>query len=129
MIALTLPFPPTMNTYWRHVLVNGRPRTLISARGRTYRGLVAARRLEQAPGKGYPLGQRLRVAVTAYGPDKRARDLDNLLKATLDALQLAGVFESDSQIDRLEIRRGPPDPPTGHLEVVVAALDEPADGA
>ena len=40
-------------------------------------------------------------------PDKRRRDLDNLLKATLDSLTHAGVWSDDSQIDALSIRRFP----------------------
>ena len=39
-------------------------------------------------------------------PDLRRRDLDNLLKPTLDALQHAGVYEDDSQVDLLMTRRG-----------------------
>ena len=34
---ITLPFPPSMNTYWRHVMVGKHPRTLISEKGRIYR--------------------------------------------------------------------------------------------
>lgn len=39
-------------------------------------------------------------------PDKRKRDLDNVAKATLDALQHAGLYDDDSQIDELRIVRG-----------------------
>ena len=49
---------------------------------------------------------RLYVTITAYQPDNRRRDLDNLPKAILDALQHAGVYEDDSQIDELRIGRG-----------------------
>jgi crossover junction endodeoxyribonuclease RusA len=60
--------------------------------------------------------------VALYAPDKRARDLDNALKATLDALQKAGCFESDAQIDDLRIVRAGVDKPLGHLEVEVQPL-------
>ena len=46
---------------------------------------------------------RLRVEIEAFRPDKRRRDLDNLLKATLDGLAHAGVYEDDSQIIDLRI--------------------------
>jgi crossover junction endodeoxyribonuclease RusA len=39
-------------------------------------------------------------------PDRYRRDLDNVCKAMLDALGHAGVYQDDSQIDRLEIVRG-----------------------
>jgi len=45
------------------------------------------------------------VIVTAYPPDKRKRDLDNILKALLDAMQ-GSLYEDDSQIDQLLIKRG-----------------------
>jgi crossover junction endodeoxyribonuclease RusA len=49
---------------------------------------------------------KLRVTITANPPDQRARDLDNLLKAPLDALAKAGVYADDKQIDELMIKRG-----------------------
>jgi crossover junction endodeoxyribonuclease RusA len=122
MIHVTLPFPPSVNTYWRMVQVNGKPRMLISARGRAYAATVARWVQDQAPGLRFTHFERLGLHMTVHAPDKRARDLDNLLKASLDALQKAGVFESDSQIDRLFIERGSPQPPTGRIEVTLDIL-------
>lgn len=42
-------------------------------------------------------------------PDRRKRDLDNLLKSLLDGLEGAGVFKDDAQIDDLQIVRRPSD--------------------
>jgi crossover junction endodeoxyribonuclease RusA len=44
---------------------------------------------------------RLEAIVTR--PDRRRRDVDNLLKSLLDALDHAGVYEDDSQIQDLRI--------------------------
>ncbi len=44
-------------------------------------------------------------AILVYPPDRRARDLDNLGKALLDALTKAGVYGDDSQIDHLTFAR------------------------
>lgn len=48
---------------------------------------------------------RLRVDIEVYPPDRRKRDIDNVCKATLDALAKAGVYQDDSQIDVLLITR------------------------
>jgi crossover junction endodeoxyribonuclease RusA len=46
------------------------------------------------------------VTLTAFPPDKRRRDLDNLPKVVLDSLTKAGVWKDDSQIQRLTIQWG-----------------------
>jgi len=48
---------------------------------------------------------RLGLVIAAYPPDRRKRDLDNLLKATLDALVFAKVIKDDGDIDELGIAR------------------------
>jgi len=101
-LSLTLPFPPSVNTYWRSVVINGRVRVLISKKGREYRKAVAA---AVAGTKWKGGSRRLAVDIHAYMPDNRRRDLDNLLKAALDALSSAGIYEDDSQIDLLHILR------------------------
>lgn len=98
-VILTLPWPPTMNTYWRNVA----NKTLISKEGRDYRRAVVRYVVDNRDIAA--LRGRLAVSIVAYQPDKRQRDLDNLLKAPLDALEKAGVYLSDSQIDALSIRR------------------------
>lgn len=97
MIEITLPWPPSVNTYWR----NFDGRMIISARGREYRETVGDQMTLQKMVKRYT--GALRVEIEAFRPDKRRRDLDNLLKATLDGLAHAGVYEDDSQIVDLRI--------------------------
>lgn len=46
------------------------------------------------------------VTITLHAPDKRIRDIDNYIKATLDALTHAGVWKDDSQVARLTVIRG-----------------------
>ena len=101
MISLTLPWPPSTNTYYRNIA----GKTLISAKGREYRAAVADQVLIQRGAK--LLAGRLAVVIVAHVPDKRRRDLDNLLKSALDSLTHAGVWLDDSQIDSLTISRGP----------------------
>jgi len=109
-IELQLPWPPTMNTYWRSVpKKRGRKvivQVLISAAGRAYRVKVAQQVLAQI-GKASHLDGRLAIDITALPPDRRVRDLDNLFKGTLDALTKAGVWTDDGNLDRITIERGP----------------------
>lgn len=95
-VTLDLPWPPTGNLYYRRV----GNKTLISAKGRRFRKQIA----RDCRGVAMLTG-RLSVTVEAFPPDRRRRDLDNLNKALLDALQKASVYEDDEQIDELTIRR------------------------
>ncbi len=101
-IKITLPWPPTANTYWRR---KGN-RYFISSKGIQFREITSIICL---PFKNFFLEEdRLFMDIEAYPPDNRRRDLDNLLKATQDSLQYAGFYKDDSQIDSLSILRCTP---------------------
>jgi len=78
---------------------------IIGAKGKEYREAVCLLVREQGIDAGFK--GRLIVEIEAYQPDKRRRDLDNLLKAPLDALAHAGVYKDDSQIADLRIYWAP----------------------
>lgn len=106
-LALTnLPFPPSVNTYWRHTVVGGKPRTLISKTGRAYRERVIDLVIERH--KHPTINEPISLTVNLFPPDKRRRDIDNSLKALLDALQHAGVYEDDYLIDQIIVTRRKP---------------------
>jgi len=100
-MELELPYPPSINHYWRRV----GPRTLISREGRRFRervlAILAAMRIR-------PLIGRLAVEVEVFPPDNRRRDVDNVFKALLDAMQHGGAYEDVSQIVRLSIEKRKP---------------------
>lgn len=104
VIALSVPYPPTVNTYWRHFIdeKTRAPKSLLSKRAKEYRKRVLA-----AVGPCMPLRGRLRVLVELSPPDGRTRDLDNIPKALFDSLQHACVYADDSQIDEFTVRRMP----------------------
>lgn len=52
-----------------------------------------------------PILGRISISIQAYPPDKRIRDLDNLLKVLIDSLKDANLFLDDSQIDKIFIER------------------------
>lgn len=100
MTIIKLPYPPSMNTYWR----NFRGNTVLSKSGRLYKTAVAECVVEQnIPKFG---GKRLEVTLFLYPRSKVVTDLDNRLKAVLDGLEEAGVYDNDGQIDVLMIQRG-----------------------
>lgn len=51
------------------------------------------------------LTDRLAVDIELYPPDRRKIDIDNRIKALLDVMEHAGVYEDDSQIDKLTVVR------------------------
>lgn len=104
MINITLPWPPSCNSYYRTVTLPGRGQvTLISAQGRKYKQIVAGlcvpyRKLA------FVKGQKLAVKILAFPPDKRKRDIDNCLKAIADSVK-GLLFHDDGDIDDLHIVR------------------------
>jgi len=95
MPSYDFPYPPTMNTYWR----NWNGRTVLAKRGREYKSAVEAVVGPQPPRLSGPLC----VMLSVWKPDRRKRDLDNLLKPILDACTHAGVWGDDSQVKALSI--------------------------
>lgn len=88
-VTIALPYPPSANRIWRNVggkvLKSGPYRAWLSA----VQGEVLAARCGRIAGA-------YRLEVRANRPDRRARDIDNLLKPVSDALMAAGVISDDS---------------------------------
>jgi crossover junction endodeoxyribonuclease RusA len=101
VLNLRLPYPPSANAIWEVV----RNRIKLTERGRLYRREVAMCVLNQV-GTPEAIGGPVSVTVEASPPDGRKRDLDNLCKATLDALTHAKVWGDDSQVRRLWLEMG-----------------------
>lgn len=97
----SIPYPPSVNTYYRHV----GPRVLISRDGRKYRMMVVSRL-----GGIEPLEGDLALTVHLYPPDRRRRDVDNTLKSFMDALVHAGAMRDDSQVKILHVEMLEPYP-------------------
>ena len=99
MIKLTLPFPPTSNHMWGFA---GK-RKYLKKEAHEFRRIVQEAAVE-AQAK---ISGRIAIFVALYAPTKRKYDLDNRIKALLDALEHAGVFLNDEQIDFIWIVRRP----------------------
>jgi crossover junction endodeoxyribonuclease RusA len=99
---LYLPFPPTVNNYYKKSKSGGR---FISEKGRRFRQDVVEAISEQI-GSSVPLDDRLLVEVILFPPDNRARDVDNYNKALLDAITESGFWMDDKLVDQLFVYRG-----------------------
>ena len=94
----TAPYPPSVNHYW---LTRGRYKFL-SERARAY---TAA--MQNIVSKDVVCFKDAPVSldILVFPPDKRKRDIDNILKPILDSLAKAGVYDDDSQVHCIRICR------------------------
>tara|TARA_R110000737_G_C14303450_1_gene436457 strand:- start:89 stop:460 length:372 start_codon:yes stop_codon:yes gene_type:complete len=92
MNILLLPYPPSVNALWRH------------AGNRTYRtkrytdwAADAARHIKLQH-KILKITTPVKVELAVGRPDRRRRDIDNVVKAVFDLLQHQEILEDDSLI-------------------------------
>lgn len=114
--TITLPYPPSINHYYGY----GNRRVYIKAKGKEFRAAVVARLLEDGFPKFHgPIG----MSISVFPPDRRRRDLDNVRKALLDAMQHGGAYDDDCQIrtDRASFMAIEPG---GKVVVTIWNLDE-----
>ncbi len=100
-IVLFLPWPPTVNSYYK-VTRNGQ--RYLDKKVRWFRAQVLEAISEQCPG--LTLDESLFMEVYLFPPDKRKRDLDNYMKGLLDAITEAELWTDDVLVDQLHIFRG-----------------------
>lgn len=99
MIKIILDLPPSVNRLWA-----------VSKSGRMYRTTKYSLWRKHAvweaanQAKGKRITGRFRLIMEVVRPDKRKRDLDNLLKASLDCLTEAGVIADDSFCEHIEAK-------------------------
>jgi Holliday junction resolvase RusA-like endonuclease len=110
-VSLTLPFPPSVNDLYRAPAKteNVSPYLkFLTKEQKQFRQAVAGivgyalgRRANKQP----PLLGRLRVRIDLYPANEVRMDIDNRIKAILDALQRAQVYADDEQLDVLIVDR------------------------
>ena len=99
--VFTLAWPPSLNRLYRNV----RGRTLLSREGRAWKAQAAWElAVQRQGGRLWPMEQSLALVVEVFPPDRRRFDIDNRLKAVLDAGN-GVLWVDDTQIDDLRIVR------------------------
>lgn len=91
---VTLPLPPSINNYYKRRVGGG---VRVDDKVVEFRGAVAV----AVYGIKASTNDRLGLVVGLSFPNNRKQDIDNRIKGLQDALQMARVFEDDSQIDVL----------------------------
>lgn len=89
MTTISLPYPPSVNGLYKNA---GKKR--IKTEG--YKAWLTAAGWELKLQRPEPVRGRYRLALTLTPPDRRARDVDNTVKAVSDLLKSMGVIEEDS---------------------------------
>lgn len=112
VITLILPYPPTVN----HMYRRARGHLTLTPEALAFRHAVRMIAMVQAV---TPITGPVAVFLNVYRPRRRG-DLDNILKATLDALQ--GVaYRDDDQVEQISAVRYD-DKQAPRVEVSVVAL-------
>ena len=101
-ITFNLPYPISIsvNNIWKR----SKQGMYLNHRAKKYRDEVyyLTRNIETFDQKD------LEIELKMYPPDKRTRDIDNILKSIFDAIQYAKIINSDYQIRKATIERFDP---------------------
>lgn len=88
-ITLALPFAPSVNRLWRM----GKGKKMYKSK--TYETWINVCHILITHQKITPVLGTYKLTIEAVRPDKRRRDIDNLIKAVSDVLQTTGLIEDD----------------------------------
>ena len=77
-MKLTLPFPPSVNSYWRAPSKGPlKGRHMVSETGRKFQKAARAAIIEQLRAVPRPSSDLAEVHIVLFPPDQRRRDIDN----------------------------------------------------
>ena len=102
LLECELPWPPSVNhtgIRWGRQGPPGVPE-------HTRKAVLCRRAGRCAATAGTPAARPGWAVRLSFAPDRRTRDIDNLLKGLLDSMCKAGVYLDDSQFDELRLSRG-----------------------
>ncbi|MFC6277301.1 RusA family crossover junction endodeoxyribonuclease [Psittacicella hinzii] len=107
-LELTLDFPVSVNAMYKTVVRGKFTHRAHSQRYREYRKQIIPQVQYQILAQKWKKANEntfIALEVVEYCPDRRRRDIDNVIKPIMDILTEAGVYDDDSQIKRLEVSK------------------------
>ena len=96
---LTLPFPVSVNQYYRSIPRGKFCSVILSQKGREFKARVAELITERTP-----TDKPILLMIKLHAPTKRKYDVDNMLKSLLDSL-IGIAYVDDSQIQCLAVSK------------------------
>lgn len=95
MIQAKLPFPPSVNAIWRKSKTG---KMYLTAKGAAWKEAAA---WSVKASMSQPIVGPFHFHMEVGRPDRRQRDLDNLFKCVLDAVEDAGAIRNDADAQSL----------------------------
>ena len=115
ILRFELPYPPSINHYYVHTARGVK----LGDKGQSYRRDAF---YLLTPFRGKCQDKKIAVTINVFPPDKRKRDIDNILKCLLDAMEHANVYENDNNIDMLTVIRRH-NVPNGAVQIWITECD------
>lgn len=97
IIELALPYPPSANRLWRSYGKN-------VCKSKEYTSWLVAAGLMARSQRPAAIVGPYKILINASRPDKRRRDIDNLIKPIGDLLQSIGVVRDDCDCEMVSAR-------------------------
>ena len=122
-IELSLSYPKglSVNAIWKPV----KYKMILNPKAKKYKDEMYFLIRQQYPKNDFNFGSvPLTMCISIYPPDNRVRDIDNVAKIILDALQYSKVYDNDNQIQKLIIERKEIKKPKGLLLVCIESLKD-----
>lgn len=100
MISLILPYPPTINTYYSTVA----GRRVLSKKGKDYKSHVFFYKVKNHK-EIECIDVKVKIDIALHVPDRRIRDIDNIIKPMLDSLVYGRYIKDDRQVCKLSVEK------------------------
>ena len=127
-------FPYPKNISVNHMYVRNIHGVFLHPKVHEYRRMIREQvKIIDCNASNFELGKRslfgsrmVAVHMIMRPPDKRKRDIDGVLKVILDAMEQAGVYDDDCQIERLVVRKeGMKE--GGEIEIEISDINDRTD--